>query len=150
MVMTTTIFNLAQIGSQKDECFIYSVDERRVVESLDEYNNIPIPMPSHLYIRITHGLTTSSLCLTDNERNAIDIPEDDFWVIENVVNGLGNISGRMLLQPETFSSRDRQQPYNCRTFFRLVHGKDYRIVYNGKTVLTIVPQQSWKITSICE
>ena len=146
--MTTTIFNYGINCSENISTFIYSVDEERVIESLDEYNNLPIPLPSHMYIRITNEKSTVSyFWLDDNERKPFDIPEDNFWLIENIVNSAGKFIGKMIIQPDKIPNADRKPPYNSRTYFRLTNGKDYQIVYNGKTILKIEPQQCWKIDS---
>ena len=141
--MTTTIFDFARTIGSKNHHFIYSVDEDQVIEFYDNYNHLPLPMPSHMYIHIEDdGLTTSSLFLTDNDRRPVDIPEEDFWVIENLINSVGNSSGRVLVEPQYPSCH-----YNNKTFFRLVNGKKYQIVYNGKKILKIEPQGCWNITS---
>jgi hypothetical protein len=140
--MSTTIFDFAPTIGTKNNHFIYSVDECQVIEYYDNYNHLPLPMPSHMYIHIVDdGLTNSSLFLRDNKRIPMDIPKDIFWVIENHKNSVGENGLRVLIEPETVKLLN-----NDKNFFKLGIGKSYQIVYNGKTILTIEPHRSWKIT----
>ena len=146
---TTTMFHfMTEIHYPEWQHYIYSVDEERVVDPTD-ITSAPLPLPSHLYIHIEQcGRNTSYLYLTDNMRNYIDIPEDDsFWVINSVENDDGIIHTRLLIDPEKISSVDRAPPYNLRTSFRLISGKNYRVVYKCKNILNIRDQKTWKITS---
>ena len=139
---------LSEIHYQEFQHFIYSVDEGEV-KTLGDFNDAPMPMPSHLYIHIQQcGQNISYLHLTDNMRNEIDIPDDDrFWVIENTESINGTIFRRILLETEIVSKVDRNQPYNLHTTFKLISGNNYRVVYNCKTILQIRAHQSWKIVS---
>jgi len=156
--MPTTIFNFLPEHQCHDyQHFIYNLDEQQVVESPNDFNKLPTPLPSKLYLHIEQQcLSYSVLYFTDEMHAFVDVPEDDFWLIENQEYTDGIIHTRILLdsekmsilnQVQKMSTLNQVQPYSLKTYFKLRGGHHYQIRYKNSPIVAIRAQQSWKIVS---
>jgi hypothetical protein len=147
--MPTTIFNFSPEHQCHDyQHFIYNLDEQIIVQCPNDFNKLPTPLPSKLYLHIVKQcLSYSVLYFTDEMHAFVDVPEDDFWLIENQEYTDGIIHTRILLDSEKMSTLNQLQPYSLKTYFKLRGGHHYQIRYKNSPIIAVRAQQYWKIVS---
>ena len=105
------------------------MEDQTVVQGPNDFNKLPTPLPSKLYLHIEQiGPSSSILTFTDEMHALVDVPENDFWLIENQEYQDGVIHTKILLQSEKKSTIDHMYPHNNKkTYFKLYGGKNYQI-----------------------
>lgn len=149
--MSSTIFNFLPEHQCHDyQHFIYDLDNQQVVESPENFGKTPTPLSSKLYLNIEQQGPSYSVLYFTNEMHAfVDVPEDDFWLIENQEYIDGVIHTRILLdfEKKKMTPFDQLPPCHLKTYFKLHGGKKYQIRYKNSPIIAIRAQQSWKIVS---